>query len=290
MEFVSELDFEDDETTHESRVGILIGVDYYFKFFLGKILKNSEGLVASSTVLGWVWSGPINLGNSSFTSVCFETHSMRCNVENIGEGAENLESVLNKFWSVENVEAKDNCVIHDFEKYIFHNGQRYVTKLSSRPGHEFLLDNFSVREQRLIKLKNRLTSEHLIEKYDEIFKEYEQNKIIEKVPFDEVPKKPGQVHYLPHRPVIREDKETTKIRAVFDAPCALDGPSLNDCLCSGPNLLLKIFDILLRFLFNFIAILADIKQAFLNAEISKEHRDFLRFLWYENVNSESDSL
>jgi hypothetical protein len=25
----------------------------------------------------------------------------------------------------------------------------------------------------------------------------------------------GQVHYLPHRPVIREDKETTKIRAVF---------------------------------------------------------------------------
>ena len=54
MEFISELDlvdFEDDETTHESRVGILIVVDYYFSFFLGKILKNSGGLVASSTVL-----------------------------------------------------------------------------------------------------------------------------------------------------------------------------------------------------------------------------------------------
>ena len=49
-----------------------------------------------------------------------ETHSMRCNFENIGEGAENLESVLNKFWSVHNTEAKGNCVIHDFEKYIFH--------------------------------------------------------------------------------------------------------------------------------------------------------------------------
>ena len=90
MEFISELDladFEDDESTHESRVGILIGVDYYFNFFLGKILKNSEGLVASSTVLGWVLSGPITLGNSSFTSVCFETHSMRCNIENIGQEA-----------------------------------------------------------------------------------------------------------------------------------------------------------------------------------------------------------
>ena len=101
MEFISELDladFEDDESTHESRVGILIGVDYYFNFFLGKILKNSEGLVASSTVLGWVLSGPITLGNSSFTSVCFETHSMRCNVENIRKEVEHLESVLNKFW------------------------------------------------------------------------------------------------------------------------------------------------------------------------------------------------
>ena len=76
---------------------------------------------------------------------------------------------------------------------------------------------------------------------------------------------------------------------MFDASCASDGPSLNDCLYSGPNLLSKIFDILLRFRFNFIAILADIKQAFLNVEISKEHRDFLRFLWYENVNSESDA-
>ena len=76
---------------------------------------------------------------------------------------------------------------------------------------------------------------------------------------------------------------------MFDAFCASDGPSLNDCLYSGPNLLSKIFDIFLRFRFNFIAILADIKQAFLNVEISKEHGDFLRFLWYENVNSESDA-
>ena len=80
MEFISELDladFEDDESTHESRVGILIAVDYYFNFFLGKTLKHSESLVASLTVLGWVLTGPFTLGNSSFTSVCFETHSRR---------------------------------------------------------------------------------------------------------------------------------------------------------------------------------------------------------------------
>ena len=133
MEFISELDLadsEDDESTHESRVGILIGVHHYFDFFFGKILKNSEGLVASSTVLGWVLSGPVTLGSSSFTSVCFETHPMRCNPENVGQETENLESVLTKFWSVENIETKNHCVIHFFEKYVFHNWQKYVTKFT----------------------------------------------------------------------------------------------------------------------------------------------------------------
>ena len=168
---------------------------------------------------------------------------MRCNVESIENESVNLENILQKFWSVENIENEDNCVIHSFERDIFHNGQRYVTKLPFKKDHEFLPDNFSVCEQRLKKLKNHLTSENMIEKYDEIFKEYEQNKIIEKVEIDEIPKEPGQVHYLPHRPVVREDKETTKIRAVFDASCASDGPSLNECLYSGPNLLSKICDI-----------------------------------------------
>ena len=43
-------------------------------------------------------------------------------------------------------------------------------------------------EQRIKKLKKRWTSKILVETY-EFFKEYEQNKIIEKAPFDEVPKK-----------------------------------------------------------------------------------------------------
>ena len=94
---------------------------------------------------------------------------------------------------------------------------------------------------------------------------------------------------MPHRPVVREDKETTKIRAVFDASCGNNGPSLNDCLHSGPNMLSKIFDVLMRFRFNKVAILADIKQAFLNVEVSAEHRDFLRFLWFD-MNCEEEHI
>ena len=63
--------------------------------------------------------------------------------------------------------------------------------------------------------------------------------------------------------MLREDKETTKIRAVFDASCKVNRPSINGCLYSGPNLI------------------ADIKQAFLNITIDKEDRDYPRFLWYD---------
>jgi hypothetical protein len=127
-------------------------------------------------------------------------------------------------------------------------------------------------------LKSKLVANDIINDYDQIFVEYEKSQIIERVPSDQVAKEPGQVHYLPHRPVIRNDKDTTKIRVVFDASCNINGPSLNECLYSGPNLIANFFDILLRFRLNKIGVLADIKQAFLNVGVDSQHRDFLRFL------------
>ncbi|XP_065665633.1 uncharacterized protein LOC136087055 [Hydra vulgaris] len=95
----------------------------------------------------------------------------------------------------------------------------------------------------------------------------------------------GLVHYLPHRPVIREDKVTTKLRIVFDASATSSGPSLNDCLHSGPSLTTLLNRVLIRFRVNNIAFIADIEKAFLNISISEKHRNFIRFLWYENINN-----
>ena len=39
-----------------------------------------------------------------------------------------------------------------------------------------------------------------------------------------------RVHYLSHHAVIRQDKQTTKLRVVYDASVKTDGPSLNDWL------------------------------------------------------------
>ncbi len=40
----------------------------------------------------------------------------------------------------------------------------------------------------------------------------------------------GQVHYLPHHAVVKRDKETTKVRVLYDASARCGGPSLNEAV------------------------------------------------------------
>ena len=65
----------------------------------------------------------------------------------------------------------------------------------------------------------------------------------------------GNVIYLPHRAVNREEKSSTKIRIVFDASTKV---SLNDVLYKRPCLTPLLYDVLLRFRIFLIAQIADI--------------------------------
>ncbi|XP_045034376.1 uncharacterized protein LOC123475569 [Daphnia magna] len=86
--------------------------------------------------------------------------------------------------------------------------------------------------------------------------------------------------YLPHHPVYRTDKATTKIRPVFDgAARSKYGPSLNDVLETGPNLNPDLLSVLMRFRMNRIAWIADIEKAFLNIALQPEDAEAVRFLW-----------
>ncbi|XP_065679841.1 uncharacterized protein LOC136094152 [Hydra vulgaris] len=94
-----------------------------------------------------------------------------------------------------------------------------------------------------------------------------------------------KVHYLPHQPVLRNYKVTSKVRIVFDASSSVDGPSLNDCLYPGPSLTTSLYGIFLLFYAQKKAFVADIEKAFLQITLSPEDCDYARFLWFENINS-----
>ena len=102
----------------------------------------------------------------------------------------------------------------------------------------------------------------------------------------------GKVHYLSHHPVNREQAETTTVRVLYDASAKLrtDTPSLNQCLNIGPSLIPTIFHMLLRFRWNQIAVTADIKSAILMINIVEHDKDFLRFLWVDDINFDGHHL
>ena len=116
------------------------------------------------------------------------------------------------------------------------------------------------------------------------------NGIVERVPIHEEESKTR--YFLPHHGVVRADKETTKLHMVFDGSAkANQGEfSLNECLEKGPNMTPHIFDILLRFRSHKVGIIADIEKAFHQVVIDKRDRDFLRFLWFENITNNRPSI
>ncbi|GFU58478.1 integrase catalytic domain-containing protein [Trichonephila clavipes] len=97
---------------------------------------------------------------------------------------------------------------------------------------------------------------------------------------EKIEEKSENSYFLPHRPIVKDDNITTKIRPVFDASARVTGQSsLNDLLYKGSNLIEQILDILDRFRRYPIELSADIEKAFLQLGITPKHKDFLRFFY-----------
>ena len=109
-----------------------------------------------------------------------------------------------------------------------------------------------------------------------VIKQYVAKGYVRKVPENE---SYNSKWYLPHFPVIRPDKDTTKIRIVFDASAKCQGTSLNDAINQGPKLQRDLFDVLLRFRRFPVAIVCDIAEMYLRISISPKDQPYHRFLW-----------
>ncbi|CAC5388036.1 unnamed protein product [Mytilus coruscus] len=99
----------------------------------------------------------------------------------------------------------------------------------------------------------------------------------------------GHVWYIPHYGVYHPQKPE-KVRVVFDCSSRFRGESLNDYLQQGPDLTNSLVGVLCRFRQEPIPVVCDIEQMFLQFKVRTEHRDYLRFLWwdnYEDISKES---
>lgn len=87
--------------------------------------------------------------------------------------------------------------------------------------------------------------------------------------------------YLPTFGVYHPQKPD-QIRVVFDSSAEYEGTSLNDVLLKGPDLNNSLLGVLMRFRKDPVALTADVQQMFYCFIVQEEHRDYLRYLWYED--------
>ncbi|XP_044183283.1 uncharacterized protein LOC122963962 [Acropora millepora] len=199
---------------------------------------------------------------------------------------------IKKFWEIESIGVSPHeGTVHDkFLDTIRACDGRYEVSLPWKEQHALLPDNYALAVSRLASVLKRLRGNpKLFAEYNRIIEEQSLQGIISDVD-PHAPVQVGRLHYLPHHPVVREDKQTTKVRIVYDASAKSTGPSLNDCLHAGPSLISDIPDVLMRFRYHQIALAADIEKAFLMVQVAKADRDFLRFLWINDPTSEDPNI
>ena len=268
-------------------IDCLVGSDFFWAFHDGEVIRGGpDEPVAVKTTIGWVLSGPVKgeiLHSSSDCNVNCLTDSTSLFVNS---EKHEIDSQLNKLWDLESIgiRVEDEVHTHVIDN-VFFTGKRYSVGLPWKVAHKPLATNYSNSLARLKSQVRKLKeTPEIFEKYNEVISQQVRDGIVEQVTeLDPATK----IHFLPHRAVIREDAETTKLRVVYDASCKdrKTGVSLNDCLHVGPSLTPMILDVLLRFRANQVALVGDIEKAFLNIEIHPEDRDCLRFLWLKDIHS-----
>ena len=111
--------------------------------------------------------------------------------------------------------------------------------------------------------------------YDHQLKSLLKEGHMELLPKDFIPQS-----YLPHRGVVRMDRETTKHCIVHGTSAKSEvGLSLNDALEEGPNILPLLWGILLRFGIGKVGIVGDLEKVFLQLSLHEEDRNVCCFLW-----------
>ena len=273
-------------------VDVLIGANFYWDYVMHEVIDGLKGPVAIKTRVGWVLSGSMPDGSEQAVSMCAQNLStvMHLGVDSMER---RMDEQLKRFWMLDGIEVNETSSVDFVSKFKndieFKNG-RYYVDLPRRDNADSVVlpDNYHLSKARLISLYKKMKEKNpdTLRRIDEVFKQQKETGIIEDA--GDEPVELGNVHYLPHAPIVRDDRDTTKLREVFDGSAKVkDGICINDDLETGPNMLPKILDIIVRSRCYKFLLVSDIKSAFHQIFLKESSRDLTRFLWFDDINSKN---
>lgn len=277
----------------EAEIDIVIGTDQLASFMPSKRMEFGEDCtMAWHTHFGWAIAG-----GADKTVVANKITASMVGALKVPEQDLEISSLdidFKAFWDLEHlgILPTENTEKEFLDGYVNSISQlsdgRYEVKYPFRDDKPEFDSCYSIALKRLVNLlaDARFTQEQRVQ-YHGIFMSYLENGYIQVASPDEQ----GRTAYLPHRPVIREDAQTTKVRPVFDGSVHhRHRRSFNSNLEVGPNLNPDIMGIQLRWRRKKYAWIADIQQAFLQISIHPEHQEMVRFLWIDDPTSPEPSL
>ena len=289
------------EDSRELEVDVLIGMDYLWQVCHSTIKTSNCGLKAMNSIFGWLITGVAKSSQAGKYSAattmlinCTEINQPKKMVtvdeefdpqpdERWDDSNQVISKLLADFYSVEHAGTADNGGeengkwLADYLCKIQRAADgRCIAPLPWIPGLQPHL-HLTLATLRIKYLVKKLSDTNMLIVYHSEMLKLFNSGFIEEVKSDTAT---GNASYMPHLPVIRSDKATSKVRPVFDGSAKTKwSASVNDCLETGPNLNPDLFGVLLRFRRFRVAWIADVEQAFLNVQLTENDSNALRFLW-----------
>lgn len=278
----------DPEYHTPNKIDILLGADIFCQILREGVRRHPSGLlVAQATSFGWIVSGIVGSNQKEPSSTTIVMH---------GTFTDENE-ILKKFWEMETESAyeerkmltEEEKLCEDFfEKTTLRDAEgRYVVRLPFRNKNPTCKEGNTkqIALKRLQTLEKRLAKNDILkEEYRKTFEGYLQLNYMELVSEDE---KERDAVYLPYHEVIREDKDTTKVRIVMNASSkGTNGVSLNDDLMVGPTLQMDLRHIIMRWRKYPVVLVADIEKMYHQVRLDADDSNFQRILWRSSPEKE----
>ena len=213
----------------DEAVQVLIGLDHpELHVSLEERIGGQFEPIARRTKLGWTVVGRV------------QRKTNKKIITNLGISHPTHDEVINEFipkyfWEIEEsrnhpgvLTKIDQQILENTENTMNHYGQRYGVKIPWNEQKCEWYESKATAEKRLMTLQQRFSKDKCLgEEYHKILKEYKEKGYIREINELEDVK---AAYYLPHFPVIKMAKVTTKIRIVFDAAAKSKGICLNDMI------------------------------------------------------------
>ncbi|XP_036345739.1 uncharacterized protein LOC118754983 [Rhagoletis pomonella] len=182
----------------------------------------------------------------------------------------------------------DELSVEQLEEHTVRVGDRFQTSLLWKHPNMQLPDSLPMAKYRAkCLLKKMQRDPQLAEQLQNKIANYLRKGYARRMTSEDAAAK--RYWYLPVFAVSNANKPG-KVRLVWDAAATVNGVSLNTMLFAGPDLTTPLLSVLFKFRQKRVGITADIEEMFHQVRIRPADQTFLRFLWYEQNNTERDDV